>query len=102
MDPALLLALLERLPDDSMTAALAAGGKHLFGWGVDRYIAADTFDALNLNTVATGQWKKKPPEIKPYPRPKAHAQTPEVAGKKRVSLRQLHAQMSLAAARQGS
>lgn len=53
-----------------MTTALASGGRDFFGWGLDRYMAADLYDALNMNTVATGQWKKKPPKIDPYPRPK--------------------------------
>lgn len=71
MDPTLLLSLLARLPDGSLTTALASGGRHLFGWTVDRFIAADLYDAINLGTTATGQWKNKPPKIPPYPRPSA-------------------------------
>lgn len=48
--------------------------QHL-GWGHDRYLAAATYDALNSNTVATGQWKKgKAPKLKPWPRPKIKKQ----------------------------
>lgn len=40
-----------------------------FGWGLDRYMAADLYDALNQNTRATGNWGKKPPTFPTYPRP---------------------------------
>lgn len=53
-----------------MTAALASGGRHLFGWGVDRFMTADIFDALNVNTRATGNWAKgKIPTFPQWPRP---------------------------------
>ncbi|MFF7021405.1 hypothetical protein ACFY97_10355 [Streptomyces klenkii] len=72
--PALVLLLVARLPDTSLTVALAAGGRQHFGWGADRHLAADLFDALNANTRATGQWgKNKAPKIPPFPRPKAKA-----------------------------
>lgn len=68
--PSLVLLMVQRLPDTSMTVALASGGRHQFGWGVDRYLAADTYDAINANTRATGNWAKgKSPTFKPYPRP---------------------------------
>lgn len=98
MDPALLLALAERLPDTSMTTALMRGGRDHFGWGQDRYMLADIYDALNLNTTATGQWKKKPPEIKPYPRPKVKASSDRRP--KKVSIKELHAQFAGAMKRQ--
>lgn len=60
--------MVQRLPDTSMTAALVNGGKEMFGWGVDRHMQADIFDALNLNTRATGNFKK-PPKIPEWPRP---------------------------------
>ena len=70
--PRLVLALLQRLPDTSLTTALASGGREHFGWGHDRHLLADVYDALNQNTRATGNWGKKgPPKIEPYPRPKA-------------------------------
>lgn len=47
------------------------GGREFFGWGQDRHLLADLFDALNLNTQATGQWGKSgPPKFPEYPRPK--------------------------------
>lgn len=68
--PRLVIALVQRLPDTSLTTALAAGGREHFGWGVDRYLAADTYDALNQNTRASGNWGKKgAPKIAPWPRP---------------------------------
>lgn len=40
------------------------------GWGTDRWLAAHTYDALNQNTLATGNWKKgKTPEFQPFPTP---------------------------------
>lgn len=69
--PALVVALAMGLPDTSLTAALASGGRQHYGWGVDRHLAADTYDALNLNTRATGQWRKKPPDLPRWPRPAA-------------------------------
>ncbi|MFE2104306.1 hypothetical protein ACFXAF_00270 [Kitasatospora sp. NPDC059463] len=70
--PALVLALVQRLPDTSLTAALAAGGRHLLGWGQDRHLIADLYDAINLNTRATGQWGRgKAPKIPSWPRPAA-------------------------------
>ncbi|MFE7124030.1 hypothetical protein [Streptomyces sp. NPDC057617] len=69
--PALVLALVRRLPDTSLTVALASGGREFFGWGQDRHLAADLYDAVNANTRATGQWgRSKAPKIPPYPRPK--------------------------------
>jgi len=69
MAPSFVLSLIQRLPDTSLTAALASGGREQFGWGVDRHIAADLFDAINQNTRACGNWGKKPPKFDPRPRP---------------------------------
>ncbi|MEU8327308.1 hypothetical protein [Micromonospora sp. NPDC048839] len=76
--PALVLALALALPDTSLTVALASGGRQFYGWGVDRHLAVDTFDAINANTRATGNWKKgKAPEMPVWPRPKSAAAEPE-------------------------
>ena len=85
--PSLVLALCKGLPDTSLTVALMNGGREYYGWGVDRHIAADLYDALNQNTRATGMWGKKPPDIPPWPRP-GNAQTPEE--KKPMSVAELH------------
>lgn len=65
--------MVQRLPDTSLTVALASGGRENFGWGVDRHMQADIFDALNVNTQATGNWKK-PPTFPLWPRPKTGAE----------------------------
>jgi hypothetical protein len=79
--PTLVLQLVQRLPDTSLTVALATGGRDHFGWGLDRHIAVDLFDALNANTRATGNWAKgKAPKIKPWPRPKRRAPKKETRG----------------------
>ncbi|GGU77204.1 hypothetical protein GCM10010211_48900 [Streptomyces albospinus] len=85
--PALVLALVQRLPDTSLTVALASGGREHFGWGVDRHMAADIFDAVNQNTRATGQWGKgKAPKIPPFPRPQIKAKAKPKAGKRAASV----------------
>lgn len=91
LSPSLALSLVQRLPDTSLTMALASGGREFFGWGVDRYLAADTYDAVNLNTRATGQWQKgKAPKFPPYPRPTKGAK----AVKKRRSVKDLFHSMN--------
>lgn len=67
--PRLVISLIQRLPDTSLTSALASGGREHFGWGADRHMQADIFDAINQNTRASGNWGKKPPKIEPRPRP---------------------------------
>lgn len=84
---------MQRLPDDSLTSALAGGGKHLFGWGVNRHMLADLYDAVNLNTKATGQWKKgKPPEFPAWPRPKS--KPTEDKSQKRTTVSDLYAKFT--------
>lgn len=97
MDPSLVISKIERLPDDSMTIALMRGSKEFFGWGTDRYLSADIYDALNVNTVATGNWKKgKTPDLPPWPRPKPKVQKPKSDGPRIVSIKELHAQFRAA------
>ena len=68
--PRLILGLLYELPEDSATVASIRGGDEWRGWTRQVSILADLFDAQNLNTQATGQWKKKPPKFPEFPRPK--------------------------------
>ena len=72
-----------------MTVARRRGGdKHWlehFGWSRTDYMLADLFDAMQLNTQATGQWKKKAPDLPEYPRPKIEKRT------KPVTVAELHA-----------
>lgn len=68
--PVLVLMLVRALPDDSLTAALMRGGHQYLGWGQTRHMIADLYDAVNLNTRATGNWgKNKAPKFDPFPRP---------------------------------
>lgn len=53
-----------------MTKALMRGGRQFFGWGQAEYAMANVYDAINLNTQATGHWRNKPPKFEPYPAPK--------------------------------
>lgn len=68
--PSHVLLLIQRLPEDSLTIALASGGRKLFGWSANRALLSDIFDAINLNTRATGMWDKgKAPKFPPAARP---------------------------------
>lgn len=92
-DPALVLNLIERLPDDSMTYALAQGGRKFLGWGTERRLQVMTYDALNVNTLISGNWKKgKEPDFEPFPTP---YESPTAKGNnksgKPSSVKELHA-----------
>ena len=68
--PSLVIALCEGIPtDDSMIFAQHQGGMEHFGWGTNRHAQADIFDALMLNTRASGNWSKKPPKLPEASRP---------------------------------
>lgn len=69
-----------------MTKALMRGGREHFGWGREHYMLADLYDAMNLNTQATGNWKNKAPDIPKYPTPKL---TPKA--KKRTTVKEIYA-----------
>lgn len=88
--PSLVIALIQRLPDTSLTVALATGGRENFGWGGDRHLQADIYDALNQNTRATGNWGKKVPTIPAWPRPKPKSEETE---KPKMTVAQLFQQM---------
>lgn len=78
-----MLDLVEGLPDDSATVAAMRGGRDWRGWTREVELLADVFDAINVNTRASGRWKKKPPKIPPYPRPKAKGKAAKKAAKRR-------------------
>lgn len=81
--PRLLLALVEGLPEDSaFTASVRLSAPYrepnphevyrepdFRGWTRLHSLLADIFDAINLNTAATGNYKKRP-TFDPWPRPK--------------------------------
>jgi hypothetical protein len=67
--------LIEQLPDDCATVASIQGGPEFRGWGNDRYLLAAIFDGIQSNTIATGNWKKRPPRFKPYPTPATKPRT---------------------------
>lgn len=85
--------MVQRLPSDSLTAALVAGKRHLFGWSPERHQLADIFDAININTRATGMWKGSPPEFPLAQRPSDEGETTETA-KPAVSVADLYRQFS--------
>jgi len=68
--PRLVLALIEHLPEDAALVAEARGGGEFRGWTREVAVLADLYDAVMLNTQATGRWKKHPPKLPKYPRPK--------------------------------
>lgn len=77
------------LPDDSLTVALASGGREFYGWGGNRHLLADLYDAINQNTRASGRWGKKgAPKFSPYPRPSTDQSNPEK--RKKVSVAQIY------------
>lgn len=86
--PALVLAYVRRLPDTSLTHALQHGGMEHFGWGQDRHIAADIYDAITYNTEVTGQWVK-PVELPHWPRPKSNSEADASESKPRRSVKDL-------------
>ncbi|MFF3017117.1 hypothetical protein [Streptomyces sp. NPDC057939] len=93
--PVLVLALVQRLPDTSLTVALASGDRQHFGWGQDRHLAADLFDAINANTRATGQWGKgKAPKIPPFKRPSAKSAAQKAGTRPAVSVASLYQQFA--------
>lgn len=92
--PSLVLCAVRALPDESMTVALSAGGRDHYGWGMDRHMIANVYDALNLNTRATGNWGKgKPPKLAEYPRPKSKP-AGDAAPAKQPTVRDIFAQMT--------
>jgi len=56
-------------------------------------LLADLYDALNLNTRATGNWKKSPPKIPEYPRPRRAKGDSAQVPKRKVSVKEIFAHM---------
>lgn len=67
--------LVQRLPTESLTSALMRGSRDYFELSREWRVLADIYDAIQLNTIASGNWKKgKQPAFKPYPRPDTEAE----------------------------
>lgn len=73
--PALVLALVEGLPEDSATVAAMRGGAEWRGWTQQTRVLADLYDAVMadvaVNAAHYSKAKKVKPVSKPYPRPQA-------------------------------
>lgn len=67
--PALVMSMIYRLPEDSLYIAMRRGGRDRFGWTHDRYLLASIYDAMNINTQVSGNWKAKAPNFPLWPRP---------------------------------
>ena len=71
MAPLLVLSLVDRLPEGSKTYAMVQSKKH---WRAfmditrEYYALAGIFNAVNTNTAATGNFKKRP-KFDPWPTP---------------------------------
>lgn len=61
--PALVLCLVESLPDDSLVHASYRGDLGSRGWGEDRLLLAGVYNLLGLLVRAAGHWRDKPPDI---------------------------------------
>lgn len=93
--PALVLSYVRALPEESLSRALLRDQPDTEGWSHERYLLAGIFDVIRENTMATGQWTKKVPDLKFWPRP---GETSESAETKPVSLDDLWKRFSVAAA----
>lgn len=85
------LLYIRGLPDTSLTAALVQGNDALYGWGQDRHLLADIFDAINDNTILTGNFKPGTPSVS-WPRPK----TAEQLAASKVTVKDLWMRLSSA------
>lgn len=95
--PAELILLIKRLPDTSAYRALQRGGWEHFGWGQERHMLADIYDALAYQTEVTGNWvDPKKVSLPRWPRPKAKKR--ETGEKKPISVRDLWQKTRLAQA----
>lgn len=69
-----------------MTQAEEQGSLDHLGWDTDRYALAAIYDAINLNTRATGNWGKgKAPKFKPFYRPSSKKSKKKAVSKKDVA-----------------
>lgn len=77
-DPEWWLAIIGQLPEESAFVAEVRGGPEHRGWTLDRHLQALTLDAINMNTINTGNYRRRP-QFEPFPRPGADQKTTRVA-----------------------
>lgn len=53
-----MLSLIERLPEGSEFDAERMGDRAFRDWNLEHYLLAGVLNAVNSNTIATGNWKK--------------------------------------------
>lgn len=69
--PRLLLSLCERFPEGSEYDAELMGSRELRDWTLANILRAANVNAVNSNTIITGNWKKgHVPQIEPIGPPK--------------------------------
>lgn len=90
--PALVISAINALPHESLTVAMMRGGRQFYGWTQETELAAALYDAMNVNTAATGNFKKKP-KVEPFPRPKNEDKREDQISGKSVS--DLHKKFSM-------
>lgn len=74
--------------------ALISGGREHFGWGMDRHMQANIYDALNANTRMTGSYDKgKAPKFPPHPRPKSKSEEAKT-GKVKATVASIYARFA--------
>lgn len=67
-----MLALVERLPEGCATYGMLRdpeGWREHVGASLEYQVLAGVYDALNVNTAASGNWRRKPPKFDPWPTP---------------------------------
>lgn len=68
------------------------GGRQFYGWTQETELSAALYDAVNVNTAATGNFKRKP-KVQPFPRPKNEEERKDqIAGK---SVADLHKKFAM-------
>ena len=87
-DPSLVFALYARLPQDSMTRAQERDSENwVYYMGADPsyYVLSALYDAINVNTVATGWFAKgKAPKFEPWEMPEGRAKAAAARAERRT------------------
>lgn len=90
LTPTLALVIIKHLPLGSATVADMRGGPDFRGWDMDRYIAANTLDALRLNNyliIMANRGRGKKPEVpQPMWRPSKAVKKPSENNPFRIHL----------------